>query len=209
MPRRPRPEVITWEGIAYRATSYDVPFWTRANRRDGRWSIAHDGSTQYFTLDTDAAFAEKLRHEDLRTEESAHMYTTTIWQARIDQGSIVDYSTWEKADAAGFPAEALVDDDHERCQVEAQWLKGHGVGGVVSPSAALPGSLNITLFGPRVALAWGSTVRLASTIPAGRVATGRAPSGLTERVRYFGDPHPLLEEYLAEKVRARRPRRRD
>lgn len=67
-------------------------------------------------LDANAPFAEALRHEDLRTEAEAATYRTTIWQIRADQGAVVDYSTFERAEAAGFPADALVEDDHERCQ---------------------------------------------------------------------------------------------
>jgi RES domain-containing protein len=147
-------------------------------------------------LDTESPFAEVLRHEDLRTEEAASHYSSTVWQLHIDDGLIVDYSSFELADAAGFDAEALVNDDHERCQVEAEWLVSEGARGLLSPSAALPGSTNLTLFGARVCIPWHTTTELASSIPAQRLATGHPPSGLTTRVRYFGRPEPLLEAYL-------------
>jgi hypothetical protein len=186
-------------GVGYRATSYDVPLWVRPNRRDGRWNIAGEGSTQYLSLDAEAPFAEMLRHEDLRTEEEAATFRTTLWQLRVDEGALVDYSSFERAAAAGFPPEALVEDDHERCQAEAQWLKSHGVHALLSPSAALPGSLNLTLFGPRVAIDWNTNVALASTIPAQRLTTGSAPRGLVARVRFYGMPHEALEAYLASR----------
>jgi hypothetical protein len=153
------------------------------------------------SLDAEAPFAEVLRHEDLRSEEGASHYFATIWQLRIDADLIVDYRTFELADAAGFEARALVHDDHERCQAEAQWLMGRGARGVISLSAALPGSTNLTLFAPRVCVPWGASVELASSIPAQKLTTGRPPPGLTSRVRYYGRPEPLLEEYL---TRARR-----
>lgn len=198
MPARPRarPPAITWTGVAYRATSYDVPLWSRPNRRSGRWNIAGDGCTQYMCLDANAPFAETLRHEDLRTEAEAATYGTTIWQIRVDQGMVVDYSTFERAEAAGFSAEALVEDDHDRCQAEAARLKGDGMLGLLSPSAALPGSVNLTLFGPRVAIPWDATVSLASTMPAGKLTTGHPPTGLVSRVRYFGEVHTTLAAYL-------------
>lgn len=203
--QRPRPSVIPWTGIAYRATSYDVPLWARPNRRSGRWNIAGDGCTQYLCLDTEAPFAEVLRHEDLRSEAAAAMYQTTIWQLRVDEGAVVDYSTFERAEKAGFPPEALVDDDQERCQAEAAWLRGHGVLGLLTPSAALPGSVNLTLFGPRVAIAWDAAVSLASTMPAAKLVTGHPPKGLVSRVRYFGQAHARLLEYRA--VRAAHDKR--
>lgn len=192
---RARPEALTWVGIAYRATSYDVPLWARPNRRSGRWNIAGDGCTQYMCLDVNAPFAEVLRHEELRTEAESATYTTTIWQLKVDEGAVADYSSFERSEAAGFPAEALVEDDHERCQAEAAWLKSHGIRGLLSPSAALPGSVSLTLFGPRVAIAWNAPVSLASTMPASRLTTGHPPKGLVSRVRHFGQPHSELVAY--------------
>ncbi len=198
MPRRAQPKFIRLTEVAYRATSYDVPLWVNPNRRNGRWNIADSEPTQYMALDAEAPFAEILRHEDLRSEEGASHYSATIWQLQIDSDLIVDYRSFELADAAGFDPEALVHDDHERCQVEAQWLIGQGARGVLSPSAALPGSVNLTLFGPRVAVPWGATIELASSIPTQKITTGHPPPGLTERVRYFGQPEPMLQTYLQE-----------
>ena len=148
------------------------------------------------TLDAQAPFAEVLRHEHLRTEEEASHYSSTIWQLRIDDGLIVDYSSFELADAAGFDAQALIEDDHERCQTEARWLATEGARGLLSPSAALPGSTSLTLFGARVCVPWSTTTELASSIPAQRLTTGHPPAGLTTKVRYFGQPEPLLDEHL-------------
>lgn len=185
----------------YRSASYDVPLWVRPNRRSGRWNIAGVDSTQYFSRDSEAPYAEMLRHEDIRSEEEAATYKTTIWQVRVDEALIVDYSTFEKAEDAGFPAEALVEDDHERCQAEAEWLKSHSVRGVLSPSAALPGSVNLTLFGPRVPVGWEVQVQLASTLPVQAVASGSPPVGLVKRVRFKGEPHPLLASYVEQRSR--------
>jgi len=149
------------------------------------------------TFDAEAPFAEILRHEDLRTEEAASHYSSTLWQLQVDDSLIVDYSTFELADSAGFEAEALVSDDHERCQAEAQWLISQGARGLITPSPALPGCTNLTLFGPRVCVPWSTTTELASSIPAQRLTTGHPPIGLTKRVRYFGRPEPLLKAYLA------------
>jgi RES domain-containing protein len=172
-----------------------VPLWVSPNRRNGRWNITGQHCVQYLALDGEAPFAELLRHEDLRTEEAAVHYSTTLWQLRVDVGAVVDYSTFERAEAEGFPAEALVDDDQERCQAEALRLIGHGAGAILSPSAALPGSTNLTLFGPRVPVPWNTQTALASSVPAQALTTGHPPAGLTQRVRYFGQPHPLLAAY--------------
>ena len=195
MPRS-RPTFVRLSVVAYRATSYDVPLWVNPNRRSGRWNIAGGEPTQYMTLDAEAPFAELLRHENLQTEEEASHYFSTVWQLSVESDLIVDYRTFELAEAACFEAEALVNDDHERCQAEAQWLMSQEARGVVSPSAALPGSVNLTLFGPRVCVPWGTDVELASSIPAQKLTTGRPPAGLTNSVRYYGQPEPLLQAYL-------------
>jgi RES domain-containing protein len=201
MARRRPPHLIRWAGVVYRATSYDVPLRVTPNRRSGRWNIAWHDCTQYFCLDAEAPYAEVLRGENLRTESDAAMLRTILWQVTVEEGAIVDYSTFEKAESAGFSTEALVEDDHERCQAEAERLKTFGARGVLSPSAALPGSTNLTLFGPRVEAVWGQPVALASMLPVQRLAAGHPPPALTERVRYFGEPHALLVEYRAAQRR--------
>jgi RES domain-containing protein len=185
--------------VVYRATSYDVPLRVAENRRAGRWNFANSGTTQYTCLDVEAPFAEMLRHEDIRTEAQAAMYRTTLWHLRVNEGVVVDYSTFEKAEHAGFPPEALVDDDHEACQKEAQRLFSLGAGGVLSPSAALPGSTNLTLFGQRVPIQWNAEVQISTAIPVQRLATGQPPEGLVSQVRYYGETHAGLAHYLGKR----------
>ncbi len=211
MPRRRSTPAFTElrESVVYRVTSYDVPLWVNPNRRPGRWNRAGSEPTQYASLDAEAPFAEVLRHENLQAEDEAAHYSSALWQLRVTCGMVVDYGTFELADEAGFPAEALVEDDHERCQAEAQWLIEQGARGLLSPSAALPGSTSLTLFGPRVQVPWNASPELASAIPAQRIATGHPPLGLTARTRYFGRPEPLLEAYLAARGSRGRRRRRD
>jgi RES domain-containing protein len=186
--------------VAFRATSYDVPLWSRPNRRNGRWNLAGHGSTQYACLDAEGALAELLRYEDLRTEDDAALFTTAIWQLNVIEGAVADYSTFDRAEAAGFPPDALVDDDHERCQAEASWLRSNGARGLLSPSAALPSSVCLTLFGPRVSVGWQTETRLASALPVQRLTTGQPPRGLVSRVRFHGEPHPGYEEYVLLKT---------
>lgn len=198
MPRSRRPpDVVAWSGTAYRATTYDVPLWVSPNRRDGRWNQAGRDCTQYMSLDAEAPYAELLRCEDLRSEDEAQTFVTTLWQLRVREGAIADYSTFEKAEAAGFPPDALVDDDHERCRAESAFLRSHNVRGVLSPSAALPGSTSLTLFGPRVEVGWSTEPTLASMLPVQKLATGSPPRGLVRRVRFVGEAHAQFAEYRA------------
>ena len=93
---RRRPSLTSWEGTAYRATTYDVPLWVRPNRRPGRWNFARELSAQYLCLDVDAPFAELIRNEQLRTERDAAMLRVSLWEVRLFESAIA-----EKARAAG------------------------------------------------------------------------------------------------------------
>lgn len=193
---RERPVLRSWEGTAYRATTYDVPLWVRPNRRDGRWNVAGESCVQYFCLDADAPYAELLRMLGLRDADDAAMLRVSLWEVKLHEAAIVDYSSFELADAAGFPADALVDDDHERCQAEARYLVRHGARGVLAPSAALPGTSSLTLFGPRVEVRWQIETKLSSEVPVRRLGgKGGPPLDVLDRVRHYGDPHPGLERH--------------
>jgi RES domain-containing protein len=193
--------VTRWSGSVFRATTWDVPLWVNPNRRDGRWNRAGHGCTQYACLDPEGPYAELLRAERLRTEAEAATLKTDLWELRVDEGAVADYRTFDRAEAAGFPPEALIDDDHERCRAEAEYLRRHNVRGLLVPSAALPGSIGLVLFGPRVSVEWSATAGLAAMVPARRLAQGPPPSGLAAKVRHYGEPHWMLDEFRAEQKR--------
>lgn len=194
-----------WEGSAYRATTYDVPLWVRPNRRDGRWNVGGAHCAQYLCLDVDAPYAELIRNQQLRSESDAAMLRVSLWEVSLHEAAIADYGSFELAEAAGFPADALVDDDRERCQHEARWLIECGARGVLAPSAALPGTTSLTLFGPRVEVRWGTQTKLSSEVQVRRVGgQGPPPADLVDRVRHYDEAHPDLERHLGA-VRVRRP----
>lgn len=196
------PQEVPFSDVAFRYADYDTPLWSRPNTRDGRWHVARTEPTQYFSLSPDGSWADRIRHESLRTETEVAFIRMPLWVARINEQKIADYRNFEKAEAAGFPPDALIDDDWERCQVEAERLRDLGFRGVLSPAAALPGETALTLFGGRYAVDWDEEPGLVSAIPAKVVTVGAPPAGLIEHVRYFGEEH---NEYVAYAVaRARR-----
>jgi hypothetical protein len=120
-----------------------------------------------------------------------------IWALTVQQSGLADYSSFEKAEQAGFSPDSLVDDDYKRCQAEGKRLREAGFAGVVAPSAALTGVVNVTLFGRRILSAWGVQTRLASSIPGCVVAVGSPFPGLAARVRYRGEAHSGYDLYVA------------
>ncbi len=192
--------------VAFRYSDYDTPLWARPNTRAGRWHTARSEPTQYTCLSPDGCWADLIRQENLRTELDVALVRMPLWVLKIDEHRIADYRTFEKAEAAGFPPDALVDEDWERCQAEAKRLKHLGFRGVLSPAAALPGETALTLFGGRRAVSWDEAPRLVSAIPSKIVTIGAPPTGLVERVRFRGEEHSEYVSYAAARGHGGRKR---
>ena len=200
------PDQIRIHDVAFRYSDYDTPFWARANTQDGRWHRPRTFPTQYFGLTPDVCWADLIRHENLRTDPEVAMIRMPLWVVKLSEQRIADYRTFEKAEGAGFPPDALIDDDWARCQAEGETLRKLGYRGVVAPSAALPGDLALTLFGGRRAVDWDDDPVVASAIPAKIVTIGAPPPGLIQRVRFVGEEHNQYVEYAT--VRGRREQER-
>lgn len=192
----PNPEPIEFDDAAFRYSNYDTPFWARPNSEPGRWHRAGGGPTQYLSTTVEGAWAELIRAAEISSEPEVALVRMPMWVAQVNLQRLADYGTFERAAAAGFPPDALVDDDYSRCQDEGQRLREEGFQGVLSPSAALPGTANLTIFGPRIASSWNVRPVLASSIPATEIAVGSPPEGIVGRVRQRGTSHALLQAYL-------------
>ncbi len=190
-------------GMAYRATTYDTPLWVSPNSRPGRWNHPDDGTiAQYCSLDVASAIAEMVRHENLRDAGDAGEMRVSIWELRIDEGAIADYSTPERAADQGFAWDELVADSWDACSAEGRRIVEAGGRGVLAPSAALPQGLALTLFGPRTEISWGAEPRLSIQIPARHILTGAPGDDLVEGTRFFEDPYPAVEPTLADSLLA-------
>jgi RES domain-containing protein len=188
-------------GVAYRATTYDTPLWVSPNSRPGRWSHPEDGTiAQYCTLDIPSAIAEMVRYEDLRDVEEARELQVDIWELRIDEGAIADYSTPARAGEQGVAWESLVSDSWDDCQAEGRRIVDAGGRGVLAPSAALPQGVTLTLLGPRTEIAWRAEPSLSIQIPARHVATGAPGDHLVRYTRFFGDDYPDEEPTAVDRL---------
>jgi hypothetical protein len=194
----PDPARVDYDDVAFRWSDYDVPLWTRPNTSSLRWSRARQDPTQYMSLSPDGSWAELIRSERLRTTDELSLVSMPMWVLRVCETNLADYSTFEKARAAGFPPQALVDEDYERCEAEADRLREGGFRGVLTPSAALPGAVNLTLFGRRLMVPWDypEDRLMASFVRAKRLVVGRPPDELLPTVRHRGDQHSLLKDHL-------------
>lgn len=204
MDRERKPQLTQFDDVAFRYSNYDTPFWVRPNSEPGRWHRVGDGPTQYLSTTVDGAWAELIRAEGLRSEQEVALIRMPMWVADVHVQQVVDYGSFEKAEAAGFPAEALVDDDYSRSQEEGKRLRELDFQGVLAPSAALPNALNLTIFGPRIASTWQIPPLLASSIPATEIAVGSPPEGIVGNVRQRGEKHPSYDQFEAALRSSRR-----
>lgn len=171
----------------FRYCSYDVPFWALPNTRAGRWNRVGDPPTQYWSMTPDAVWAELIRAEGLQHETDLDLVRMPIWTCRAPFADLVDLRDEESAASVGATLDALIGDDWSACQDLATTLRV-SCGGVISPSAALDGHHNVTLFGPRRVIDWRTRPALASAVPTALTSIGRPRAGLVASVRRPADP---------------------
>ncbi|GIU84517.1 MAG: hypothetical protein KatS3mg008_1292 [Acidimicrobiales bacterium] len=136
--------------VVYRSADWDTPWWVQPNRGPGRFHTVNSLPTQYLSDHPLTVFAERLRHLGQAFVADLHTARWRCWAMKIEVThlEVIDF---DNARSFGISPDELVGDDWKPCQDLARRLREEGVPGLVVPSAALPGTRNIVLFGPRVA----------------------------------------------------------
>jgi RES domain len=176
--------------IVYRQATYGNPLRTEPARRPARYHTeAETSPTQYLCLHPCGPFAELIRANSLQLPEQVRRVRERTWALRLEQDGLLEIS-FENAHEFGLAAGDLIDDDPTRCQHLASDLRSKGVTGIVVPSAALPGTKNVVLFGPRVGSPYLLEPLGAVDLPASITAhDGRPIVSLLGQVRFRGDVH--------------------
>ncbi|MBI4728292.1 MAG: RES family NAD+ phosphorylase [Acidobacteria bacterium] len=185
------------EFVAYRLAAWDTPLWVNPNRSEGRFNRPLDGPTQYLSLHPLTPWAEYLRREDRRTPEDLREFRIRVWAVRAILAEVTEIS-FDEAPAWGLDAAGLVADDYARCQDLARRIREDpgGSKAIIVPSAGLPGTRNLVLFGPRVAVPYLAAPIDEVDVPVGHVAEdATALAGLLDRVRFRGEPHAEYEAW--------------
>lgn len=172
--------------IVFRHADSRFPFlWESAGQPEARWHGPGEGPVAYFAETPDGAWAEFLRHEDLRDPADLDGVLRSLWAIELRS---------PPAAAPALPAATLTGDTttYPACRAEGRRLRTTEPG-LIAPSAAiLPGTASgfrtdrglrpaarrneqvIVLFGPQPGLVgWAAC------------AEGRPRADLLARVRYL------------------------
>jgi len=173
--------------IWFRQCDSRFPFlWEGAGQPPARWHGDGEGPVHYLTDTPDGAWAEFLRHEEIRDPQDLETVTRAIWAVEVPDDP-VGVPHLPRAVLFGGP------DRYDACRREARRFRERGASGLQALSAALlPGEARgsrvdggvrpgpdrdgrtLALFGPRPDLVgWPATV------------SGRPGADILRKVRYF------------------------
>lgn len=173
-----------------------------ARQPPARWHSAGQ-LAQYLSSDADGAWAELVRYEHIRTDADRFSEPRRLYACAIDEHDLADLSDFDLVLGLGLDPELLVDDDHARTRILADDLRSASFRGVLAPSAALPGVINLTLFDGRREIRHDDPHLLTARnprpdywIPAQPlVDQGIVPVGILPRTRLLGDAHLAYERW--------------
>lgn len=174
--------------IVFRHADPRVPFlWEDARQPPARWHAEHEGPAHYFADTPDGAWAELIRHEEIRDAEDLATLRRTIWAVEIPDA--------EPAAQPEMPRDLMTGgrESYPVCRDAARALRAQGATRIDVPSAALVDGgahghrveaglkaapprdgRTIVLYGPRPTLvAWRA------------VYHGRPHHDLLSRIRHF------------------------
>jgi hypothetical protein len=187
--------------IGFRISSWKTPLYVNPPRRPGRFHVAGSPPTQYICLHPLGPWAEYLRNSDLRRPEDIADLRLNVWALKLDLGDVLwlDFEAAERrTEEPGIRPEDLVGDDHMACRQFADRLRSDSATpkALVVPSAALPGTRNLVIFGPRVQIPYLWEPVDYGDIPACAVTkASQPPEGLLERVRFRRQSHAELDAW--------------
>lgn len=173
-----------------------------ATQESGRWHRLGEGYAQYLSLSPLGAWAEWARYESIRSAARAREQRRNLWVVHVVETEIANLQSFDHLDRCGLDPRLAVG-DHAASQRLADDLRVAGFRGVLAPSAALPGVLNLTVFGPRyekvlviAPSAWDNPdpeAWLPCTIAS---EAGPMPSALTTETVFRTKPHEGYRAWL-------------
>lgn len=176
--------------IVFRQADPRYPFlWSDASQPAGRWHGEGEGPVHYFADTPDGAWAELVRHEEIREPEDLGTIRRALWAVEIEDGP-TEASRLPRAVLTGGVA------TYPACRRYAMRERASGTRRLVVPSAALlPGGASgheVVEGLERAATARDGRVLVIFGAPEGvtgwkAVERGGPPTELLPRVRHFPD----------------------
>src|SRR4030088_1310706 len=132
----------------FRHAAYDSPWWAFPSSRSGRFNRARQDAVQYLCLHPLGPAAEMLRH-NVGPSGDPDDVILNLWTAAVDAQDITR-ADFDECTTYGCAPDELVGDDYVPTHLLADQVRASGASAMVVPSAALPGTHNLILFGARV-----------------------------------------------------------
>ncbi|MBA2283429.1 MAG: hypothetical protein H0W25_19650 [Acidimicrobiia bacterium] len=150
---------------------------------------------QYWSMHPLGPWAEHLRYHDVRDPVEARELYARPRVSRLDLPVDILHVDFDTAAAHGISADDLVDDDWAACQ---DWAATLTVPGILVPSAALPGTESLVLFGPMARVPYGAEPIGPIDLPCDATADmGAVTPDLLRLVRWRGSTHLGLKAWRA------------
>jgi RES domain len=187
----------------YRAAGERIP-----SQESGRWRLQGYGYTQYMSLDPMAAWAEFIRREEIRDEDRRRAAHRNLWRVTVEESDIADLSSFDRFEECGLDPAVAVGDWGPSQRLADELIRA-GYRGLLTPSAALPCAVNLTVFGERYEVEISTGVAAAGNpdpslwYPVVLVASSaRPPRRALEQTCYRGERHSGLEAWRKERQSA-------
>jgi hypothetical protein len=213
---RREPARLSRRWLAYRQVAGAWPaLWhpgppnSPTRQPSARWHERPAGQlAQYLSLAADGAWAELVRYENLRTDQDRLDFRRRLWACAVDEQAIAALGSFSEIEACGLDPARVVDDDQTGARALADELRAHGYRGLLSPSAALDGSVNLTLFGGRREIEHDAPILARAGNPRPQeylvvqllADDAAAPPRLLRRTRRWGDRHLGLEAWQSRSI---------
>jgi len=180
--------------VVYRHAAYDTPWWALPSSRDGRFHRAELDTVQYLCLHPLGPAAEMLRH-NVGPAGNPDDVVLNLWSATVDADDILSVD-FDDCATYGLTPDELVGDTYTATQELGDAVRATGATGMIVPSAALPGTDNLILFGVRVLHPYLQALITPDEVSTGHLTDGaRPPAEAAPSVRWIGAPHTALEEW--------------
>jgi RES domain len=176
--------------IVFRHADPRFPFlWEDSSQPPARWHGEGEGPVHYFADTPYGAWAELLRHEEIRAEEDLAGVRRALWAVELPDLPV---------DVPALPKEALTGDPdtYPACREEARRLRRAGSMALRAPSAALlPGGARgwrveggLREAPPRDGEVYALFGRRPDLVGWAAVTEGAPPAHLLPRIRHWGTP---------------------